>query len=145
MPEKSHTIRQVVIIPNATPLEVFRALTNTKLHSEITGSPAKVNARVGAKFTAWDGYISGKNVKLTKGKKIVQEWRTTEWEDESTPSSILDITLKPVKDGTELTMVHSNIPSAKLAKNFDEGWYESYWNPMKEHFKKGNGKKRTSN
>jgi uncharacterized protein YndB with AHSA1/START domain len=128
------TIKHVVLIPNATPLEVFRALTSSKLHSEITGSPAKVNARVGAKFTAWDGYITGKNLKLVPGKKLIQEWRTTEWPNESTVSSLLEISLKPAPEGTELTMVHSKIPSKALAKNYDEGWYDSYWNPMKKHF-----------
>ncbi len=135
MPNKTVTIKQIVIIPNATPLEIFRALTTSKLHSEVTGSPAKVSTRVGGKFSAWDEYITGKNLKLVKGKKLVQEWRTTEWPDDSTPSSILDITLRPTSKGTELKMVHSKIPSRELAKSYDEGWYTSYWNPMKEHFK----------
>jgi activator of HSP90 ATPase len=130
------TIKHIVIIPDATHLEVFRALTSSKIHSKVTGSPARVNARVGGKFTAWDGYISGKNLKLVKGKKIVQEWRTTEWPSESTPSSILDISLKQTAKGTELRMVHSKIPSKELARNYDAGWYESYWNPMKRYFKK---------
>ena len=136
MPKQTSTIKHVVLIPNATPLQIFRALTTSKMHFEVTGSPAKVNARVGGKFTAWDEYITGKNLKLVKGKKIVQEWRTTEWPSVSTPSSLLDITLKRTAKGTELKMVHSNIPSKKLAKNYDEGWYDAYWNPMKKYFKK---------
>jgi activator of HSP90 ATPase len=28
---------------------------------------------------AWNMYISGKNIELVKDKKIVQEWKTTEW------------------------------------------------------------------
>jgi uncharacterized protein YndB with AHSA1/START domain len=135
VPNKTVTIKQVVLIPNATPLEIFRALTTSKLHSEVTGSPAKVSARVGGKFSAWDEYITGKNLKMVRGKKLVQEWRTTEWPDDSTPSSILDITLRPTSKGTELKMVHSKIPSRELAKSYDEGWYTAYWNPMKEHFK----------
>lgn len=136
MAEKTSTIEQVVLIPNATPLEVFRALTSSKIHSEVTGSPAKVNARVGGKFTAWDGYITGKNLKLVKAKRIVQEWRTTDWPDDSTSSSILDISLKQTPNGTELRMKHSNIPSKKLAQDYDDGWHTSYWNPMKEYFRK---------
>lgn len=135
MPEQTYTIKHVVLIPNATPTKVFRALTSSKMHSEVTGSPAKVNARVGGKFTAWDGYISGKNLKLVSGKHLVQEWRTTEWPSESTPSSLLTISLKNTVKGTELKMVHSKIPSKKLARSYDEGWYTSYWNPMKQYFK----------
>lgn len=138
VPKRTSTIKHTVLIPNATPLEVFGTLTSSKLHSEVTGSPAKVNARVGAKFTAWDEYITGKNLKLVKGKKIIQEWRTTEWPDETIPSSILDISLKQTTKGTELKMVHSKIPSEQLARNYDTGWYESYWNPMKRYFKNKN-------
>ena len=29
----------------------------------MTGSPAKVEPRVGGKFTAWDGYITGKDTR----------------------------------------------------------------------------------
>lgn len=136
MPQKTVTIKHTVLIPNATPDEVYRALTSSKLHSEITGSPAKVSARVGGRFTAWDAYITGKNIELSKGKKLIQEWRTTEWPDEKTPPSILSISLKTVKGGTELKMVHSKIPNAELAKSYDAGWYESYWNPLKKHFSK---------
>jgi activator of HSP90 ATPase len=129
-------IKHIVLIPDATPLDVFRAFTSSKIHSEVTGSPAKVNARIGGKFTAWDGYITGKNLKLVKGKKIVQEWRTTEWPSESTHPSILDISLKQTAKGTQLKMIHSKIPSKKLARDYDAGWYSSYWNPMKRYFKK---------
>jgi uncharacterized protein YndB with AHSA1/START domain len=135
MPGKTSTIKHKVLIPNSRPLDVFRAFTSSKIHSKVTGSPAKVNARVGAKFTAWDGYITGRNLKLVKGKRIVQEWRTTDWPDEITPPSVLDISLKQNTKGTELTMIHSKIPSKKLARNYDEGWYGAYWDPMKKYFK----------
>jgi uncharacterized protein YndB with AHSA1/START domain len=134
MPGKTLTIKQTVMIPGATPLEVFRVFTSSKIHSEVTGSPAVVNARIGGKFSAWDGYISGRNVKLVRGKRIVQEWRTTEWPDESTPSSLLDITLSKTNKGTELKMVHSRIPSETLARSYKEGWHTSYWNPMMQYF-----------
>src|SRR5579872_3964826 len=76
---KTGEIKQTVLIPNSTPTQVYRALLSSKVHSEFTGSPASVSARAGAKFNAWDGYISGKNVELQDSKKIVQDWQTTEW------------------------------------------------------------------
>ena len=75
---KTTTITQKVVIP-AMPDEVYDAFTNAKKHSEFTGSKATGNPTVGSKFTAWDGYISGKNLELEKGKRIVQEWVTTDW------------------------------------------------------------------
>jgi activator of HSP90 ATPase len=58
-----------------------------KKHSEFTGSKATGKPRVGSKFTAWDGYITGKNLKLVRGKKIVQEWKTTDWREKELPQS----------------------------------------------------------
>ena len=120
MQEKSSVtvIRQKVLIPGATPDSVYKALLSSKEHSEITGSKATCNAREGSKFTAWDGYISGKNVELIKGKKIVQEWQTSEWPEGYEPS-ILEIFLTKVGSDTELSMVQSKVPSSQ-AKGYDK-------------------------
>jgi len=133
MPNKTKTIRQEELIP-AEPIEVYEALLDAEKHSEFTGSKATSNSKVGSKFTAWDGYISGKNLKLEKGKRIVQEWKTTEWPAGCEPS-IVEFTFKKAKKGTELTMVHSNVP-AEQADSYQQGWIDSYWEPLKEYFKK---------
>lgn len=93
-----------------------------------------MSARRGAKFTAWDGYISGKNVSLEKGSEIVQEWRTTEFPEEY-DSSILKIKLRKKDDGTELTMLQTKVPASQI-KQYESGWYESYWDPMVQYFQK---------
>ena len=131
---KTGTIKQRVLIPNATPKQVYNALLSSKIHGEFTGSPASVSARRGAKFTAWDGYISGKNVSLEKGSEIVQEWRTTEFPEEY-DSSILKIKLRKKGDGTELTMLQTKVPASQI-KQYESGWYESYWDPMVQYFQK---------
>lgn len=132
--QKFSTINQSVTI-SASPEAVYGALMNSKKHSQMTGSPAKISSAVGGKISAWDGYISGKNLELVPGKKIVQEWMTTEW-PEGYPPSRLEITLSPAKGGkTELKMVQSKVP-AEQAPNYEKGWYESYWEPMESYFKK---------
>lgn len=40
----------------------------TRGNTAFTGSKATCDAGVGGEFTAWDGYISGKNLELEKGK-----------------------------------------------------------------------------
>jgi uncharacterized protein YndB with AHSA1/START domain len=134
---KTSTITQKVIIP-ASPEEVYDALMDPKKHSAFTGAEATGEPKVGAEFTAWDGYITGKNLELEPGKRIVQEWVTSEWPEGYGPSR-LEFTLRKVKDGTELTMVHSNIP-ADQADEYKQGWIDNYWDLMKEYFGK---KKRT--
>jgi activator of HSP90 ATPase len=128
---RTTTIKQTVIIP-ADPEKVYEAFMNPEIHSEFTGSKATCDPIVGGKFTAWNGYISGKNVELEKGKKIVQEWKTTEWPRGYAPSKF-ELTLKKVKNGTQITMVHSNVPE-KQAAELAEGWDEFYWTPLKESF-----------
>ncbi len=118
----------------ASPGEVYDALLSARKHSEFTGSPATTNARVGSTFKAWDGYISGKNLELVKGKKIVQEWTTTEWPKDY-PSSRLEFTLTAKKGATQVKMVHSKVP-AEQTDDYSKDWYDSYWNPLKEYFRR---------
>lgn len=126
-------IRQTVVI-DASPEEVYEAYVDPVKHADFTGSPAKGTPKVGGKFTAWDGYISGKYVKLEKGKRIVHEWKTTEW-PHGYPVSVVELTFKPKGKKTELTMVHSKAP-AEQADDYAEGWMEWYWEPLKKHFQK---------
>jgi len=114
---------------------------DAKKHSAFTGSKATCNPKVGGEFTAWDGYISGRNLELEKGKKIVQEWVTTDWPDDYPPSR-LELTLEKTGEGTEISMVHSSVP-AEQARELAEGWHEFYWRPMKEYFTKHLRKKAT--
>ena len=130
---KNKTIRQKVVVP-VMPPEVYEAFVDAKKHSAFTGSKATCDARVGGEFTAWDGYISGKNLLLEKGKRIVQEWTTTEW-PAGFPPSRLELTFKKATGGTEILMVHSGVP-AELADDVAEGWKEFYWEPLKKYFEK---------
>lgn len=130
---KTKTIRQKVLLP-ATPAEVYEAFIDAKKHSKFTGSKATCDPTVGGQFTAWDGYITGKNLKLEQGKTIVQEWTTTDW-PAGQPPSRLQLTLKKAKDGTELSMVHSGVP-AEQAYDIAQGWVDWYWEPLKKYFNK---------
>ena len=128
---KTTVLKQTIIVP-ADPEKVYNAFMDSKIHSEFTGSKATGKPVVGAKFTAWDGYIFGKNLELVKGKKIVQEWETTEWPDY--PPSKVEFVLIKKGNGTELTMTHSKVP-AEQAEEYKKGWTDFYWKPMKNYFK----------
>ncbi len=138
------TIRQKIEIPNATPDQVYNAFLSSKEHSQFTGSKAKCSAKVGDKFQAWDGYITGKNIELIPGKKIVQDWITTEFPDGYSFSKLQINLAKSKKNdgGTTLTMVHSEVPASQVEK-YSGGWHESYWVPMNTYFseKKQNAKR----
>ena len=118
----------------AKPIDVYETLIDHKKHTEFTGSLATGERKVGGRFTAWDGYISGKNLVLDEGKRIVQEWKTTKWPAGYLPS-IVEFSFKAKGSGTELTMVHSNVP-AKQADSYAQGWIDFYWKHMKKYFQR---------
>lgn len=133
MTPKVTKIEQKILIP-AKPEEIYAAFVDAKTHSKFTGSKATGIPKIAAEFTAWDGYISGKNLVLEKGRKIVQEWKTTDWPDNYPPSK-LELTFTETEKGTQISMVQSNVP-AEQANELAEGWEEFYWKPMKEYFMK---------
>ena len=62
----------------------------------MTGGKAKASKKVGAAFSAWDGYIVGKNIELVPGKRIVQSWRTSEFAADD-PDSTITLTSTPIE------------------------------------------------
>lgn len=127
----TRTIKQSILLP-ATPVEVYDAIVNARKHAAFTGAPAKSANRVGGKFTAWDGYITGKYLKLVPGKKIVEEWRTNEWPADY-PPSVIELSFERVDKATRLTMVQAEVPAAQ-APQYRQGWKDYYWTPLKVYF-----------
>jgi activator of HSP90 ATPase len=117
----------------AAPKAVYDAWLSSKSHAAMTGSAAKVTAREGGRFTAWDGYITGRNLKLVPERRIVQAWRTTEFASGDEDSQI-DVLLEKAPGGTKLTLRHINIPKGQ--SDYKSGWKECYFEPMKAYFAK---------
>ncbi len=128
---KFGTIKQTVLI-DASPLEEYEAYANPKKHAAFTGQSATGTPKVGGRFTAGDGYITGKYLGLEKGRRILQEWTTTEW-PEGYPPSVMELTLRAKGRKTELTMIHSKVPEEQV-DYYAAGWKEYYWQPMKKYF-----------
>jgi hypothetical protein len=75
---KTKTLQQTVT-PKASPRQVYDMLMDSTKHRSLSGQPAKISRKVGGKFTAWGSHISGFNLALKPGQKIVQAWRATGW------------------------------------------------------------------
>ncbi|MBI2857945.1 MAG: SRPBCC domain-containing protein [Chloroflexi bacterium] len=116
----------------AKPERVYRAWLDSVEHSEFTGGHAEVDPKVGGKFTAWDGYIRGTTVELQPEKRIVQQWRTTEF-PESSPDSRLEVLLEPMPRGARITLEHTDIPEGQ-GPQYKKGWRDYYFKPMRKYF-----------
>src|SRR5262249_42865516 len=76
------------LIP-ASAQDIYDAWLSSSGHEKITGGqPAQISAQEGATFTVWNGYISGRNLKLEPGRRIIQSWRTTKFTDADPDSQI---------------------------------------------------------
>ena len=121
-----------VFIPGFSANQIYNAWLDSAEHSAFTGSPAQVDLEGESRFTAWDGYISGRTLEIEPYHRILQSWRTTEF-PESSPDSRLEILIKNEENGAQITLLHSNIPSGQ-GQNYRSGWEEYYFEPMLRYF-----------
>ncbi len=113
---------------DATPAAVYRALVDPKQHSAMTGSRATNDGKVGGTFSAYDGYIVGFNVELSKGNRIVQAWRANDWAEGAW--TIARFELAPAGTGrTRLTLTQHGVPDAQH-KAISQGWKDYYFTPL---------------
>jgi len=134
------TIKQKVKF-EASSKAVYKLLADSKLHSAFSGERANISTKVGGAFSAYSGYITGINVDLLPGKRIVQAWRAKDF-----PAGIFSMAtfnLAETRDGgTELMLTHRGVPK-DLIPGIENGWREYYWNRMKDYLSgstKGEGR-----
>lgn len=128
MPE---TLRFSLDLP-VSPERVYRAWLDGYEHSRFTGSPAKIDARAGGEFTAFDGYITGKTLVMTPYNRIVQTWRTTDLPAGS-PDMGIELRLEPTCLGSQLTLIHSGVPDG-LSAGYLKDWEDRYFRPLLRYF-----------
>ena len=119
--------------PGVTAKQLYTAWLDSATHMVMTdGSRAEIDPQVGGRFSVSDGYITGTNLELQSYQRILQAWRTTEFPEES-PDSRLEVSLREIEGGVEITLNQTNIPAGQ-GESYREGWEEYYFTPMKEYF-----------
>ena len=118
---------------NATAEQIYKAWLSSEGHTNMTGGSATIADKIGDDFTAWDGYIEGRNIKLEPFNRILQSWRTSQFEKDEIDSQI-EILLKEINGQTELTLIHTNVPES--GEHYINGWDIHYFQPMKNYFNK---------
>lgn len=117
---------------HAAAKDIYDAWLDSERHSIMTGEKATISREIGGTFTAWGGYISGKNLLLIPNKKIVQSWRSSEFPDDAA-DSILSIQLIEAQGITEVDLEHKDIPPGQ-GLQYRAGWIDYYANPMQSYF-----------
>lgn len=111
----------------APPARVWEALVDARRFAELTGAPASGDAAEGAAFSAFGGHITGRNVELVPGRRIVQAWRAKTWPEGL--YSIVRFELAAHDGGTKLVFDHDGFP-ADMKEHLAKGWQANYWDKL---------------
>lgn len=124
------TIKQKVKF-NAPSKVVYKLLADAKMHRAFSGTSATISTKVGGPFSLHAGAVSGINVDLCPGKRIVQAWRANDF-----PPGIFSMASFFLNDtgdgGTQLTLTHRGVPK-ELIPRIENEWRERYWKKIKDY------------
>lgn len=126
---------------NATPVRVYDALIDTKQFNKVvqlsaamktmglSAKSAEVSREAGGAFEAFGGYVTGRQIELVAGQRIVQAWRAGGWAPGA--YSIARFELSAQGSGTRLVFDHTGFPQG-TAEHLLEGWKGNYWEPLEK-------------
>ncbi len=120
------TIRQTVEF-SGEPDTVYGMLMNSEQHSGFTGAHAQISQEVGGEFTSYNGGVSGMNLELVPGKRIVQTWRSANWSEGH--HSTVTYEFSKTENGTRIDFTQTGVP-ADAFDDIDQGWTGMYWSKM---------------
>lgn len=113
---------------------LYAAWLDPKEHAAFTGGGAVTStAKVGGKWTAFDGYASGKYLELASPEKIVMTWAAQDF-PEGYGESQVEVLFQPASGGTRVTILHADLPPGD-EERFRKGWKRYYESTMREYFK----------
>lgn len=117
----------------ASPEEVWAALTDPALQAKWTGQPAQYEARVGGAYQLFDDYVTGEIVEADAPNRLAQTWKPNDWTIEN---SVVAFTLRAVRGGTEVDLVHENVQPEDY-EGTAEGWNQFYIGAIKSMLEGG--------
>ena len=124
------TIRQTATIRGATPHDIYETIMDSKKHTKLSRQPTTVSRRVGGAFKVGHD-LEGKNLKLTKDRRIVQTWRANNWPKGT--YSKATFAFARAAGGTRVTFTQTGVPD-QFYGEISKGWREYYWTPLRKQF-----------
>lgn len=126
---------------------VYGALTTTKSFDAITrlsdalslvtapgAKPTAISRTVGGPFTLFGGYITGRNLELIPGERVVQAWRVGNWN----PGEYSIARFVLIANGAETRLIfdHRGFPDG-AGEHLAKGWHTHYWDPLAKYLARG--------
>jgi uncharacterized protein YndB with AHSA1/START domain len=103
---------------------------------------AEVDPRVGGRYRvrfrmldSTEHESSGEFLEIVRAERVVMSWRWTGGVEDPGESRV-EITLKAVPEGTELTLVHSRLHGEETRRSHEAGWTGSL-DKLEAHFAAG--------
>ncbi len=97
---------------------------------------ARVGGRFRARFRTLDGNeyeCSGEYLEVVRPERLSMTWHWADGADQEV--SRVDIKLRAVDEGTELTFTHSRLPDEATARGHERGWNGAL-DKLERHFQK---------
>jgi len=123
------SIHQEVLF-DASAAQTYEALTDAARFAAFTGAPAEISGEPGGAFSCFGGMISGRNIELIPGQRVVQAWRAGNWAPGT--YSIVRFELKPQGEATRLVFDQAGHPAEQQA-HLKDGWQKMYWEPLRKY------------
>lgn len=114
------------------PSRVMQLLTDADLIRKWCGSDAIVEAKVGGKFEMFDGWVFGEVKQITEDE-LAYTWKTTDWDEATTPSLVHYRLKADGQGGTRLTLEHTNLPTEDEMNSHKTGWSDYFFDPMEDY------------
>src|SRR5215469_10901233 len=111
-------VKEVSMSP--PPSVIFKALTAPKHLNRWFTSGAKVDLRLGGRYSNKDG-DKGRFLDIVPNNRLRFSWDNPNW----APGSIVEILLKRIQDRTVVTLIHSGFKKAKEYRHYvsdQSGW-----------------------
>jgi uncharacterized protein YndB with AHSA1/START domain len=109
----------------------FEAITRLSDAADLLTAPGAkataISSRVGGAFTLFGGYITGRNLEMVPGQRLVQAWRAGGWD--AGEYSVVRFELRREPGGCRILFDQRGFPASQ-GKSLAYGWRVHYWEPL---------------
>ncbi len=116
---------------NASSDKIFAALADPAEFGKMTGAPTSGKNEDGSHFSVFGGHITGRQIELVAGKRVVQAWRAKTWPEGAYSLAHFELHAEGAK--TRLVFDHDGFPE-DMKDHLAQGWEENYWKPLRKSF-----------